>query len=180
MTDYHPFEDTEVDSRGGWPGALRVRAAAMSVERSDHRRTDAVLVSANRFAVADGADDLDGSGAQAIEVVRRFLDVRRPAGSLHGALRASNWNLWYRSGARDGSRGLATVTVALWSGYRFVISHVGDSRTYLARADAELAEAICDQTPAQACANLEIHATVRATESASAVVVSVGPAGPWR
>lgn len=126
-------DDIDVQSAGPWPGSLSLCAAAMSVEATEGRRTDAVLVSANRFAVADGADDLDGSGAMALEALLRLLHPHRPAGSLHRALRTSNWELWHRQGAADTEVGLAAVTVALWSGYRFVIGHVGDGRAYLVR-----------------------------------------------
>ncbi len=238
MSDFHPFEDTRRESPGRWAGSLVVRAAAMSVELDDCHRTDGVMVSAHRFAVADGVDHVAGSGSRALEAVVRLLEFRQPAGSLHRALRSSNWDLWYRMGAPVSPSGLATITVALWSGYRFVIGHVGDSRAYLVRdglalqitddhrttaqgglsdeavarlgqrpadwsadvirlipepgdrlllctdglwrcvTDAVIAEAVSGQLPAMACATLETCATFQATESASAVVVSVDLPGP--
>ena len=227
--------------RGEPPWDLGVSAAAMSVQWSDDADTDATHVGDDRFAVADGSDGDHGSGARALEAVLRVVERRNPAASLHRALRSSNWEIWYQDGAEPGSPGVATVTLAFWSGYRFTIGHVGDSRAYLVRAgrthqltddhggrvasqdvsldaDAEvvrvgqqpngwtadlvritpeigdrlllctdglwrccapgeLASAVGDRTPAAGCAALETLALFRATESASAVVVSVEGTG---
>jgi len=213
----------------------------MSVQHSDDAATDATHVGADRFAVADGSDRTNHSGARALEAVLRVLDRRNPASSLHRALRSSNWEIWYQDGADPGALGVATVTIAFWSGFRFTIGHVGDSRAYLVRnqrahqltddhggrvrspdapidpdaevvrlgqkpngwsADlvrvtpeigdrlvlctdglwrcvppAELAAAVGNRPPEVGCETLETLAMFRATESASAVVVSVERAG---
>lgn len=227
--------------RGAPPAVCAVTAAAMSLQWSDEVATDATHLGADRFAVADGSDSADRSGARALAAVLRVLDRHNPASSLHRALRSSNWEIWYQDGADPGSVGVATVTIAFWSGFRFTIGHVGDSRAYLVRggrahqltddhgsrawptdapidADAEvvrvgqkpngwsadlirvtpeigdrlllctdglwrcappaaLAAAVGDRPPEVGCAALESLAMFQATESASAVVVSVERAG---
>jgi serine/threonine protein phosphatase PrpC len=94
--------------------------------------TDGTYVHDGVFAVADGVDDVAGSGISALsEVVGRMhplSDDRR----LRAALLTASWSL--RSGpGRHGDRGAASVTVAFWTGLRFVVGHVGDSRAYLWR-----------------------------------------------
>ncbi len=105
----------------------------MSLPWSEACEADATHVGSDRFAVADGSDEADGSGARAIAAVLAAVDPFDPQGSLQRALRSSNWELWYRGGATPDSRGVATVTIAVWSGYRFTVGHVGDSRAYLVR-----------------------------------------------
>lgn len=97
--------------------------------------TDGTYVHDGVFAVADGADDVAGSGISALsEVVGRMhplSDDRR----LRAALLTASWSL--RSGpGRNGDRGAASVTVAFWTAVRLVVGHVGDSRAYLWRKNA--------------------------------------------
>lgn len=120
--------------RRGWV-TRELLAASMSVSRRGPNASDGTHVGRNVFAVADGIDTVAGSGADALLDVIRLLGMvsRRP--SWHGVLRATNSVLWQR-GSPDGGIGAetATVTAALWTGSRFVIGHLGDSRAYLVRA----------------------------------------------
>lgn len=125
------------DPRRGWV-TRGLLAASMSVSPRGPNGSDGTHVGRNVFAVADGIDSVAGSGADALLDVIRLLGMvtRRPT-SWHGVLRATNWALWQRGSTDRGiGAGTATVTAALWTGSRFVIGHLGDSRAYLVRAGA--------------------------------------------
>jgi serine/threonine protein phosphatase PrpC len=94
--------------------------------------TDGTYVHDGVFAVADGVDDVAGSGISALAEVVGWMHPLSDDRRLRAALHTASWSL--RSGpARHGDRGAASVTVAFWTGLRFVVGHVGDSRAYLWR-----------------------------------------------
>lgn len=94
--------------------------------------SDAVHIGQNLFAIADGVDHIAGSGAAALSSVLRLVETPAARRSLTNVLRAANWSLWYHTRPTQRAYGVATVTVAIWTGYRFLIGHVGDGRAYLA------------------------------------------------
>lgn len=112
----------------------------MSVAPPGIVTADATHVGRNVFAVADGIDDVAGSGAEALFAVVRLLDVVGAGAHWRPVLKAANWSLWHHANT-DGHLGApaATITAAMWTGYRFVIGHIGDSRAYLVHDGEALA-----------------------------------------
>jgi hypothetical protein len=106
-------------------GSPRVTGATLSVSPPDSDTSDSVWCADGLFAVADGADHLAGTGATALDQVRRLLGRPPNPRRIRRALHTANWALWY------GNAAWATVTLAMWTGRRFVLGHVGDSRAYL-------------------------------------------------
>lgn len=95
--------------------------------------TDSVYSDEGVFAVADGVDDTPGSGDAALaEIVARRLPLSGYR-SLRAALIAASLALSCGPAAPLPERGTASVTIAVWTGIRFIIGHVGDSRAYLWR-----------------------------------------------
>lgn len=129
-----PSTTRPVDPRRGWV-TRDLLAASMSVSPRGPNGSDGIHVGRNVFAVADGIDNVVGSGADALRDVVRLLGSMSRRPSWHGVLRATNSSLWQRGspGGGIGTR-TATVTAALRTGSRFVIGHLGDSRAYLVRA----------------------------------------------
>lgn len=109
-------------------------ADSMSIAPPGAATSDATHIGPNVFAVVDGVDDVDGSGSEALRDIVRLLGLTRQAPRWDPVLRAANWLLWHHANTdgRAGKRAV-TVTAAIWTGYRFVIGHVGDSRAYLVR-----------------------------------------------
>jgi hypothetical protein len=103
-----------------------VIGASISVPGEGRLNSDAVRCSGRLFAVADGVDAVPGSGERVLREVERLLGRPPRAAQVRGALHAANWTLWAHNGAAGRTR--ATITLALWTGHRFVIGHIGDSR----------------------------------------------------
>lgn len=107
-------------------------AEAVTVTRPGTTLSDATHIGAGVFAVADGIDDVDGSGTHTLFELIRLLDWPVSRQTMQASLRAANWSLWYRDHSQ---RGVAGVTVARWTRSRFVIGHLGDTRAYLVHGE---------------------------------------------
>lgn len=97
--------------------------------------TDAIHLSHTMFAVADGVDHRAGSGEAALTDLLSRLPSLTNHRRLRGALHTAGWSLRLRADparARD-HLGVASVTLAAWTGVRFLIGHIGDTRAYLYR-----------------------------------------------
>ncbi|MEU8303415.1 protein phosphatase 2C domain-containing protein [Actinomadura sp. NPDC048955] len=121
--------------------SLTVEAAARThVGLVRRRNEDSVYAGKSLFAVADGLGGHvagDTASATAIEALRRYdrhvaeADLARVAGQ---AVSAANTALRNKIEAEPELAGMGTTLVAmLWSGSKFVLANVGDSRGYLLR-----------------------------------------------
>lgn len=164
--------------RGRW---YTVSAAELLVLPPGVPPTDGTFARGAVFAVADGVDDVAGSGSAALaEVVSRMhplSDDRR----LKAVLVTASWSL-RSSRAGDGERGAASVTVAFWTGFRFVVGNVGDCRAYLWR-NAVLEQLTRDQyhppdllLPTQNGIGGDQHAAHQAADDDDRRVVRLGQA----
>lgn len=136
-TTARPRDPAAID--GGVPGwvagspAVRLDAVAASrtVGVAGRASDDGVVIGERVFGVADGADRGLGSGQAALAEVTRLLGRRPRLRHLGPALHAANFAVWYHD---EGDQDLvANVTIAVWSGTRVAIGHVGDARAYLVR-----------------------------------------------
>lgn len=96
---------------------------------SQHRSgDDGVITQPPLFAVADGIDDGNSTGQQALDEVVGVIHRRRPTPRhLRAVLHAANWTLWSKGDTA------ATMTLVLIGREQVVVAHVGDSRAYLLR-----------------------------------------------
>ena len=124
--------------------SLTVEAAARThVGLVRRRNEDSVYAGQSLFAVADGLGGHvagDTASATAIEALRRYdrpvaeADLVSVAGQ---AVSAANTALRSKIEAEPELAGMGTTLVAmLWSGSKFVLANVGDSRGYLLRASS--------------------------------------------
>ncbi len=110
---------------------LYALAAARTVDVAGRVTDDGVVVGERVFGIADGADFGLGSGQAALAEVTRLLGRRPRLRHLGPALHAAYFALWYHDAGER--RLVANVTIAVWSGTRVAIGHVGDARAYLVR-----------------------------------------------
>ena len=109
-----------------------ITAAEMLVVPAGLSATDCTFTHDGVFSVADGVDDVAGSGRAALSEVMGRMHLVSNERRLRAVLATASWSL--RSSQADcAGRGAASVTVAFWTGARFIVGHVGDSRAYLWR-----------------------------------------------
>ncbi|MEU9842857.1 protein phosphatase 2C domain-containing protein [Actinomadura sp. NPDC048032] len=122
--------------------SFTVEAAARThVGLVRRRNEDSVYAGKSLFAVADGLGGHvagDTASATAIQALRRYdrLVAEADLVSVAGqAVSAANTALRNKIEAEPELAGMGTTLVAmLWSGSKFVLANVGDSRGYLLRA----------------------------------------------
>jgi protein phosphatase len=94
---------------------------------------DAVLVSDELFAVADGLGGLrDGEVASrlALDTLDAAFAADRSVSGLLTACRTANEAVWLQANGQDATMGTTLVALAMTSDAAMVVFHVGDSRLY--------------------------------------------------
>lgn len=123
----------QIPSLRPWHG-YSLAAAALEILPPDSPQTDATFVSQGVFAVADGVDQIAGSGRRALSSILGRLDRVPHPSRIRGILLAASWSLRdLEAEERHEEKGVAAVTIAFWTGMRFVVGHLGDTRAYLWR-----------------------------------------------
>ena len=124
---------TRVPPLRPWHG-YSLAAAALEIVPPRCSHTDATFLSQGVFAVADGADQIAGSGRRALSAILGRLDRVPHPSRIRGLMLAASWSLRdLQAEERNEQDGVAAVTIAFWTGMRFVVGHLGDTRAYLWR-----------------------------------------------